>query len=499
MAPPFFFARVARLLFRRDARAPIRAGCMEQTTPLDGQKLTTPSWTGELRATLLLAAPLALANMLQMLTYAIDVIFIARLGENQLAASSLVMALFGLIVWALSSLTAAVAPLIAAELGARPNAVRPVRRATRMALWLAVISGALGMALAMITIPVMKATGQPPEVIALAGPYLLAVVWSLIPMVIGNVLRTYVSTLGRPIFATAITALGIGVNALGNYALIFGNLGMPRLELVGAGIATIITTSVTMLAYIAVIRFDKNLHRYRIFGRWWRADWPRFWEIVKIGMPIALTVIAEAGIFGAAAFLMGRFGASELAGHTLALNIAAFAFQVPFGVGQAATIRVGYFYGARDKQGMAQAGWVSIVLGTGFMFLTASAMVFAPYWLLSIYVDPYAAKNAALVGFALQYLVWAAAFQIVDGMQAVSLGSLRGLQDTRVPMWIAVFSYWVPGFGLAIGLGFYTSLQGTGVWIGLATGLLSAAILLTWRWWRRESLGLTQRGALMPV
>ncbi|NQX95078.1 MAG: MATE family efflux transporter [Erythrobacter sp.] len=472
---------------------------MESGHALNRPVLTTPSWSGELRATLLLAGPLALANMLQMLTYAVDVIFIARLGESELAASSLVMAIFGLIVWTLNSLTAAVAPLIAAELGARPNAVRTVRRAMRMALWLAVISGALGMGLAMLTIPVMHATGQPPKVIALAGPYLIAVVWSLIPMVVGNVLRTYVSTLGRPIFATVITALGIGVNAAGNYVLIFGNFGAPRLELFGAGIATIITTTATMLAYAAVIRFDKKLHRYRIFGRWWRPDWARFREIVRIGTPIALTVFAEAGIFGAAAFLMGRFGASQLAGHTVALNIAAFAFQVPFGVGQAATIRVGYFYGAKDKQGMAQAGWVSIALGTGFMFLTASAMIFAPYALLSVYLDPYAAKNAALVGFALQYLVSAAAFQIVDGMQAVSLGSLRGLQDTRVPMWIAVFSYWVPGFGLAIGLGFYTPLEGTGVWIGLATGLLSAAILLTWRWSRREALGLTQRGAMMPV
>ena len=162
-------------------------------------------------------------------------------------------------------------------------------------------------------------------------------------MVVGNVLRTYVSALGRPIFATIITAFGIGVNAPGNYALIFGNFGAPRLELVGAGIATIITTTVTMLAYAAVIQFDRNLRRYRIFGRWWRPDWPRFWEIVKIGTPIALTVLAEAGIFRAAAFLMGRFGASELAWHTVALNIAAFAFQVPFGVGQAANIRAAFF------------------------------------------------------------------------------------------------------------------------------------------------------------
>ena len=126
-------------------------------------------------------------------------------------------------------------------------------------------------------------------------------------------------------------------------------------------------------------------------------------------------------------------------------------------------------------------------------------MVLAPYPLLSIYVDPYAAKNAALVGFALQYLVLAAAFQLVDGVQAVAAGALRGLQDTRVPMWIAIFSYWVPGFGTAIWLGFFTPLQGVGVWIGLATGLSFAAVLLTWRWMLRDKLALTARTPPVPV
>ncbi len=457
------------------------------------EHLEAPSWRSETWQTFLLAGPLALANLLQMATYAVDVIFIARLGENELAASQLVMAVFGLIVWALASLTAAVAPVIAAELGGNPNAVRPIRRAVRMALWLSVISGAVGMGLAFLVIPIMQATGQDAEVIPLAWPYLSVVVFSLIPMVLTNVLRTYVSTLGRPIFATMIIFGGIFVNALGNYALIFGNLGAPRLELVGAAIATIITTVVTFLIYIIVIRLDRNLHRYRIFGRWWKPDWQRFWEIVRIGAPIALTVIAEAGIFGAAAFLMGTFGASTLAGHTIALQLAALAFQIPFGVGQAVTIRVGYYYGARDLIGIKRAGWVAIAMGTSFMAITATTMLLAPQALISIYVDVDAPKNAALVGFAMQFLIWAAAFQLVDGIQAVSLGALRGLQDTRVPMWIATFSYWVPGIGVAIILGFYTPLQGNGVWIGLATGLFFAAVLLTWRWIRRERLGLVLR------
>lgn len=463
--------------------------------PPSSDRGVSDGWRAELAATFRLSWPLALANLLQMLTYAIDVMFIARLGEEPLAASALATSLFGLVLWALNSLTAAVAPVVSAELGANPRTIRPVRRSMRMALWLAVITGLFGMMICALIGPLMEVTGQQPRIAELGSEYMMVLLLSLIPMVIANVLRTYVSALGRPVFATIITAMGIGVNALANYAFIFGNLGAPKLGLIGAGIATIITSLVVMTAYIVAIRLDPALHRYRIFYRFWRPDWQRFWQIVRIGTPISLTVVAEAGIFGAAAFLMGRFGAAELAGHIVALQIAALAFQVPFGVGQAVTIRVGYFYGARDPEGIKRAGWVALAMGTGFMGFTALAMVFAPELLLSIYVDVDAARNAALVGFALQYLLLAAIFQLADGVQAVAAGALRGLQDTRVPMWIAIFSYWVPGIGLSIGLGFFTPLEGTGVWIGLATGLFVAAILLTWRWMLRDRLGLTTRPA----
>ena len=452
-------------------------------------------WRAELGATLRLSWPLAAANLLQMLTYAIDVIFIARLGEDQLAASALAIALFGLVLWALSGLTGAVAPVAAAELGERAPALRPVRRSVRMALWLAVFSGVAGIGICLLLGPLMHVTGQQAQITALAIEYNSLLVLSLIPMLFNNVLRSFVSTLDRPIFATAITGGGIFVNALANYAFIFGNLGAPELGLQGAAVATILTTLTTLAAYVVAIRLDPRLHRYRVFGRWWSPDWPRLLHIVRIGTPIALTITAEAGIFGAAAFLMGNIGASQLAAHTVALQIAALAFQVPFGVGQAATIRVGYFYGARDPDGMKRAGWTAIVVGTGFMAFTALLMIAIPKPLIAIYVDPWDPKNAVLVGFALQYIVIAAAFQLFDGMQAVAAGALRGLQDTRIPMWIAAFAYWVPGIGTALALGFYTPLEGVGVWIGLATGLTVAAALLGWRWHRREALGLTRREA----
>ena len=450
-------------------------------------------WRAELRATLRLSWPLAAANLLQMLTYAIDVIFIARLGDDQLAASALAVALFGLVLWALSGLTGAVAPVAAAELGERAPALRAVRRSVRMALWLALFSGTAGIAVCLLLGPLMRVTGQQPHIIAMAIEYNTLLVVSLVPMLFCNVLRSFVSTLDRPIFATAITAGGIFVNALANYAFIFGNLGAPELGLKGAAVATIFTTLTTLASYVVAIRLDKKLHRYHVFGRWWSPDWARLMHIVRVGTPIALTITAEAGIFGAAAFLMGNIGASQLAAHTVALQIAALAFQVPFGVGQAATIRVGYFYGARDPEGVKRAGWTAIVVGTGFMAFTALAMVIIPKPLIAIYVDPWDPKNAVLVGFALQYIVIAAAFQLVDGMQAVAAGALRGLQDTRIPMWIAAFAYWVPGIGTSLVLGFLTPLEGVGVWIGLATGLTVAAVLLGWRWHRRERLGLTRR------
>ena len=452
----------------------------------------TPGWKAETLETFRLAGPLALANLLQMLTYAIDVIFIARLGTAELAASTLAVSLFGLVIWSLQSLTGAVAPIIAAELGARAPALRPVRRAMRMAFWLSLMVSVAGMALCATLGPLARWSGQDAHIAELSSGYMAVLLWSAPLMIIAGVQRSFVAALGRPIFATAITAVGIGINGVANWMLIFGNWGAPELGLQGAATATIITSASIVAMYALAIWLDPRLHRYRIMGFFWRPDWARLQEIIRIGTPIAITIVAEAGVFGGAAFLMGYLGGLELAAHTLAINLAAFAFQVPFGVGQAATIRVGYFFGAGDRLGVTRAGWTGIAMGAGFMSTTGIAMLLIPESLLSVYIDATAAENAPLVALATGLLLVAAAFQLFDGVQAVAAGALRGLKDTRVPMWIALFSYWVPGFGLAIGLALFTPLGASGVWIGLATGLTFAAGLLLRRWHMRERLGLIE-------
>ena len=447
-------------------------------------------WRQELRATLWLAAPLAAANLAQMLVYAVDVIFVARLGEQALSASALATTIFGLMMWCFSGLTGACSPLIAAELGARRHAVREVRRSVRMALWLAAGCAVAGMLVAAQGEAILLATHQDPEISRLAGLFLTVLLWAMPAALLSNVLRSFVSALGRPVIATAITLLSIAVNAAGNYAFVFGHWGAPALGLIGSAWSSVVTSWVAALAYCWLIHSDRRLRRYHVFGRWWRAEWPRLRELLRIGLPIALIILAEGGLFSSAAFLMGLIGEAQLAGHAVALQVAALAFQIPFGIGQAVTIRVGYHYGAGDHAAIARAGKAALVMAMGYMALPAALMILTPRLVLQMYVDPAAAKNAAMVGYAVQFLAVAAAFQLFDGLQAVLAGALRGLQDTRMPMVLALGGYWLIGFTTSAWLGLGTPLAGLGVWLGLAVGIVVVSLLLLHRWRARTELGL---------
>ena len=447
-------------------------------------------WRKEIGATLQLAAPLALANLLQMAVYASDVIFVAHLGQDALAASSLAVSIFALVNWGLVGLTGSVAPLIAAELGGKLHSVREVRRTIRMALWLALVCAIAGMVICHFGEALMLATGQNPQIAAQSQAFLSLLSLALLPMIVGNVLRMFVSAMGHPVFATVITAGAIVINVIGNLAFVYGYFGAPALGLQGSALASVITGALTMIAYIVTIQANRRMRRTHIWGRWWRPEWQRLRQMVRLGVPIALTIVAEGGLFGSAAYIMGNIGPAQLAAHAIALQIAAFFFQIPYGIGQGATIRVGWHFGAGDKQGIAHAGRAALLLCLIFQIIAAGIMLLAPRMLISAYVDIRAPGNAVMIGLALQYLVVAAAFQLFDGFQTVAAGALRGLQDTRMPMVIALGGYWLAGFTTALGLGLATPLQGLGVWLGLMTGLVVVAALLLWRWHRRADKGL---------
>ncbi|MDB5541399.1 MAG: family efflux transporter, partial [Devosia sp.] len=237
----------------------------------------------------------------------------------------------------------------------------------------------------------------------------------------------------------------------------------------------------------------RRLKRFHILLRFLRPDWPRFREILRVGVPIGLTVAAEVGLFSVAAILMGRLGTNEVAAHAVALQLASTAFMVPLGLGMAATVRVGLAYGRGDAEGVRLAGWTAIFLGTGFMALTAALFLAIPLALVTIFLDSTDPANATALMLAATYLGVAGIFQLADGAQVVAAHSLRGLSDTRTPMMLAIFGYWFVGLPTAYVLGFVFDLRGTGVWLGLAVGLAFVAILLVSRFALRGRLGLLKK------
>lgn len=448
------------------------------------------AWMAELQATLSLGWPLILTNLAQNALMTSDVILMGWLGSDALAAGALGTNLyFAFLIFGIG-LMSAVSPLTAEELGRKRHSVREVRRTVRQGFWAAVTVAVPIWIVSWYGEALLLAMGQEPRLAHEAGQYMRALQWSLLPFLLYLVLRSFLAALERPGWPLIIGVIAVPVNLGAAYCFMFGKLGMPHLGLIGAGVGTVLSSTFMFAALALVVVLDPKLKRYHLFGRFWRPDWPRYKTLWRIGVPIGLTLAFEVTIFNAAALFMGRIGANELAAHAIALQIASLCFMVPFGLSQAATVRVGLAYGARDSDGVTRAGWTAFVLAASFMFVTASFMLFTPHLLLSAFLDMGDPKNAPVIGFAVSFLVMAAIFQLADASQAVGAGMLRGLQDTRVPMIYAAVGYWGIGLPLGVGLAFGTSLRGIGIWIGLATGLAVVASLMLWRWVRRDRLGL---------
>jgi multidrug resistance protein, MATE family len=448
------------------------------------------AWRRELVATLALAWPLCLTNLAQTGLTTADVILMGWLGPQALAAGALGTNLyFAFLIFAIGIVTAT-APLIAQELGRRRHSVRDVRRTVRQGLWAA----------AAVSIPVwivlwnaealLLRIGQEPALAAEAGRYMRALQWAVLPFLGAVVLRSFLSALERPGWILVMGLLALPLNIAIAWVFMFGKLGAPALGIAGAGIATTAASLFVFCGLALVIVTDRKLRRYHLFGRFWRADWRRFAAIWRIGLPIGGTLIFEVGLFNAATFVMGLFGAEALAAHAIALQIASLTFMVPLGIAQAATVRVGLAYGAGDPEGIRRAGWTAYALGLGFMACTALMMLAFPQALAGVFLDRADPANAGVIALAVTFLGFAALFQVVDGAQAVGAGMLRGLSDTRVPMLYAALGYWGIGATLGLALAFPGGFAGSGIWTGLATGLAVVAALMLWRWRRRTALGL---------
>jgi len=436
----------------------------------------------ELTETLKLAVPLALTQLGQIAMMTTDLAFIGRLGDGAVAAAALAHTIFFVSFTFGLGLVSAVAPLAAQAYGAR-NPHR-VRRSLRVGLWAAFLISLPVMALPFRGEQILLALGQSPTAAGFAQQYLFGLVWSILPALWFLAIRGFMSAVNRPEPILWITLAAIPANALLVYLLLYGEWGLPRLELFGAGLATSMVNSAMFLAGLWFAARRRPFRKYQVLGHIWRIDWHLMRQLVIVGAPISISFLLEYGLFGAAGLLMGLIGTTALAAHQIALQIAAILFMVPLGIGMAATVRVGHAAGRGDAPGVKRAGLVAAGLGIVFMSAMTLVVILWRFTIAQVFLGEGSDAAAELTA---TLLLVGATFFVADGIQTIAAGSLRGLNDTRIPLLFAIISYWLIGFPFACGLGFRTPLGAVGVWIGLSCGTLVYAALLILRFRRLAS------------
>ena len=446
---------------------------------------TLAPWRGELRACAALSVPLVVTNAIEMAMNLTNAAFVGRIAPEALAAVTLALALYSVALTFGIGLTAAISPLISAEVGRTGERGLAARRVVQGGLWnAALIIGPIWLALWQAE-PVLRAAGQGPALSRAASDYLHVMQWGLLPVLVYLVLRAMLAALERPRWAVMTGVLGIAVNAGLNAALIGGGLGLPALGVTGSALATLLSNLFMAAVLAAAVLADprlRGLHLLRGLGRPPLAACAALW---RLGLPIGIGIMLETGAFAAATALVGHRDPAALPAHAIALQVASFAFMVPLGIAQAVSVRVGRAAGGGDHDAVGRAGWTGLTLGVGTMAASALLMLALPGPIIGLFLDPAAPHADALVHTATVLLALAGAFQLADGAQVVLAGMLRGLQDTRAPMVIAGIGYWC--FGVPVAALLAPRYAAPGVWTGLLAGLFAVAAMLLWRWrsWRR--------------
>ena len=435
---------------------------------------------GHLAAILGLGLPLIGGHVAQFAIHLTDTVMLGWYSVEALAAVVLGSSYFFVLFILESGFAIAVMPLVA-EAAAEGDETA-LRRATRMGMWLSVIAAILALPLMWFSGPILRGLGQDATLAGDAQAYLRIAGVGLIPALLVMVLKSYLAALERTRVVFWVTVAAVGVNALINYALIFGHWGAPELGLRGAAIASLGVQSVSVLGiglYAA-----RALPEHDLFARLWRPDWEAFAHVFRLGVPIGLTNLAEVGLFAASSVMMGWLGTVALAAHGIALQLASVTFMVHLGLSNAATVRAGNALGRRDAEHLARGAWIVISLSMMVAVSTVVVFLLYPEPLLGLFLAPEDPDRVIIITTGVALLTMAALFQVVDGAQVMALGLLRGVKDTRAPMIIAAVSYWGIGAPCAYVFGFWLGWNGPGVWFGLVMGLSVAAVLLMLRFWR---------------
>jgi MATE family multidrug resistance protein len=441
-------------------------------------------WKKELGALVALAVPVVLSELGWMAQGVVDTIMVGRLGPAAIGAVALGNAvcytpsLFGI------GLLLGLDTLVAQAYGRKDY--------DGCHRWLA-----QGMYLAMLVTPLVMVVvwlasfgyarfGIGAEVAVPAASYLRIMNWGTLPLLVYGGSRRYLQGVGQ---VRVVTATFVGANLLnwlGNWVLIYGKWGAPRMGVDGSALSTVVSRIFMALALLGFAWRYERQRGHPLFQHWAGPNLNKIKQLVRLGAPAAGQIVLEVGAWNGATLAAGWLTPVALATHQIALNYASMTYMVPLGVSAAAAVSVGHAVGAGDAARARRAGWLALGLGTGFMLLAAVVFLVAPRPLIALYTS-----DARVMAVGPGLLLLAAAFQIFDGIQTVSTGALRGLGETRVPMLANLVGYWVMGLPLGLTLCFFFKWGIYGLWIGLTLALVVIAFTLLLRW-NRDSVRLAE-------
>ena len=432
----------------------------------------------EFRPMLRMALPLALAELGWMAMGVVDTIMAGRLGAAAIGAGSLGGNLFYPIAIFGTGMLAGMDTLVSQSFGA--GDARDCRRTLVNGVWLA---AALALPLALVIwalIPLLRVVGTNPRVMVLLGPYLKALLWGILPLLAYSAFRRFLQAVNVIAVITFATVSANIVNFVGNWVLMFGHWGAPAMGLEGSGWSTTIARAYMAAVLLAAIAWHERKSGNLLFRMSWKPDVARLLRLLDLGLPAALQILIEGGLFGVIAVLAARLDEVSLAAHGIAVNVVATTYMVPLGISSAAAVRVGQAVGRKDRQGVATSGWTALLMGTLFMGAAGLALWTVPRLILRVFT-----ADAAVIASGAALLRIAALFELFDGFQTVATGALRGLGDTRSPMLAHLAGYWLIGLPISYVLCFPLGWGVPGIWVGLTTALILIGVALVWVWRER--------------
>jgi len=436
-----------------------------------------------IKETIKLAYPVVIGQLGHMMLGVVDSLMVGRLGAVQLAASSLVNGLILLILVLGIGMSVALTPLVAIAKGSEKHDECGI--ILRQGLLVNIVFSFLLVVVIYFLADLIHYLNQPVEVAQYAESYLKILNISIIPFMLFQTYKQFSEGLSFTKPPMTILIFSVFINAFLNWILIFGNLGLPRLELDGAGYATLMTRIFMAAAIFIYIRNAKSFQEFDPSLRFKSVNFKVIRKIVNIGVPGGFQMFFEVGGFSFAAIMVGWIGVNELAAHQIALNLASITFMVGLGISISVTIRVGNFLGKRDSVEIKKAGYSALFIIAVIMSLFGIMFFAFRNYLPTLYIN-----DVEVIKIASSLIIIAAIFQIVDGLQIVGVGILRGLTDMKAPMVISFIAYWVIGLPVAYLLGFIFDFGVEGIWVSFVVGLTLAAIFFILRF--RKFLKYTQ-------